>query len=207
LVPGPLQDLIMALLDAVRAHPQHALLPFQRQMVYDYFGLVTVASSRRRRGWLTVMTVERVLPVWQQARPNDDQAERLLVLARDVLQDKADLQIAIIVVENTWDWFMNDYGDRDRLKAIQQSEAAFRVLGATLQSLFIVVGQDGSEGCLDEQDYTDADVDAWSMDTAGWAVAAFAGPVWAQDSDNTKRLEFWTWWLATAVPTAWEAAT
>ena len=73
--------------------------------------------------------------------------------------------------------------------------------------LFIMVRRDGSEECPDEQDYTDADGDAWSTDTAGWAVAAFAKPIWTQDSDDAKRLEFWTRWLATAVPTVWEAAT
>ncbi|MBW4506868.1 MAG: hypothetical protein KME64_10195 [Scytonematopsis contorta HA4267-MV1] len=52
-------------------------------------------------------------------------------------------------------------------------------------------------------DLTDADVDAYESDSSFWAAAAYAnGPVWEPMSDATKRLEFWDWWLTTAVPMA-----
>jgi len=207
LVPQSLQNLVTALINAVQTHPQHALLPFQRHMIYDYFGKVAVVSSRRRRGWLAIITAERVLPLWQQARPQDNQAEQLLVHARLALRSEDDLQFATTLAGDVWNWFMNDYGDRRRFKEIQRTAEAFYVLAAAVQALLVAAGKDNSEGCVDQEDDTDADVDAWSTDAAGWAIAAFAGPTWEQDSDNAKRLEFWTWWLATAVPTAWEAAT
>jgi hypothetical protein len=76
------------------------------------------------------------------------------------------------------------------------------VLSAALESLFISAGVFRFEGIALDERCTDADIDPWSGDAAKYAADAYAGPVWDTKSDKLLRLEFWRWWILTAIPTA-----
>ena len=199
MVPASLQQLLLTFCDAVRLHPQHALLPAQRRDIYDSLGPVSETAGRRKRGRLAILTAQHVLPLYQHAGSAYDRATHLLTLADDVLYDKVDTESAAAEAEQTWDWLTNDYGDR-------QEEIPDRILFAltsALEALFTAFGEERFEGVIITGVSTDDDLDPWSSDTALWAVEAIAGPARDPGSDSAKRLEFWTWWLTEAVPAAW----
>jgi len=195
MVSSLLQGLLAAYLDDVRAHSQHALLPIHRRAIYDNFGSLDNRASRRRRGWLDILATRRVVPIWRQARPNDDRAECLVTLAGRVLNDETNAIQAQDEAEEIWEWLMEGESIRG---------PAFFALGTAVRTVFTTIGDDPWNGMAMMVHETDADIDPWSSDAAKWASSAIAGPVWQPDSDSAKRLEFWTWWLTEAIPAAWE---
>ena len=56
-------------------------------------------------------------------------------------------------------------------------------------------------GCDDiNEQLTDSDVDAFDSNPSLIASLAYCGGgTWDADADPQKRLEFWTWWLTSAV--------
>lgn len=202
MVPASLQHLLDISIDAVRAHPQHALVPIRRWQLYAYLGSVSNETGRRRRARLALLSAYHVIPIWREERPEDDRAERLLILAENVLQNTVDVKAAGEEAEKEWHWLIDDDGGRYE----KLSSAVYFAFGAVVQAEFAALEGDSWDNYRFTEDETDADVDIWSSDTAKWAVNAIAGPVWEPNSDNTKRLEFWTWWLTEAIPAAWQEA-
>src|SRR5690242_10799237 len=71
------QRVIGVALNAVQAHPQHALLPYWRQQIEQSVGDPADADGYRPAVSLAILTARYVLPLWQQARPDDNRAEQL----------------------------------------------------------------------------------------------------------------------------------
>ncbi|SRR5579883_346459 len=204
-----LEEELSMLKDAVRLQPQHALLPYQRRhVVYKRLGSIREGQGYQRRVWLDISATRRVLPLWRQIRPQDRRAEELLVLATDLLERRADAQAAKEIAKELWNWFVNRTGGEQYVGEVERDPRALNVMMAAVRTLFVATTPEITDWELEDEDFvdaTDSDIDPWSYDTAGWAANAYAGPVWKPESDQQKRLEFWTWWLAEAVPAAWRA--
>jgi hypothetical protein len=197
-VPSSLDSLSRSLLRHVEEASNHALLPIYRLEVYKAFGPTEEPDGRRRRGWLAIIATRHVLSVWRRMHPEDDVVERILAIAARSLHGEVDLTAAVKEADRQWDIFMDTYAKQEEEMGI----GPLFVLSAALESLFISAGVSRFEGILLDESCTDADVDPWSGDAVRYAADAYAGPVWDTESDKILRLEFWRWWILTAIPTA-----
>jgi len=197
-----LQLLLGALMIVVEQHPQHALPPLFRQKIYHECGPRKEEYGRRRRGWLAVLAAHYVLPIWQSACPDDPLAADILDVAERSLQGKIDQAVVRAEATRHWDMFFDEY----LLQFPDIGEEPWFVLKAVVEALLSCADWGRLETIAIEAAETDADIDPWSSDAASTAAAAYAGPVWRADSNTVLRLEYWRWWLGTAIPTAWQLA-
>jgi hypothetical protein len=204
-------------------HPQHALLPMYRQHIYEALGAVHPPEepldprAHRTRLTLDLLSVRRVLPIWEAERPDFPWPQRLLDMAEGVLngsvstedaRDEADAASAFLeevedseeVMSNAIEVSEAEAADAIRFKGVSLS--ALYVCEAAVETLFVASGLFRFDLGESSPEETDADVDPWSSDTAKWASTAYAGGVWDPSSDPAKRKEFWERWLREAVPTA-----
>ncbi len=214
MTPTTLEHLLRTLLEEVRIHPQHVLWPYQRYLVYEQLGRLEEPAGYQRHGWLGLTTAEYVLPIWQQARPQDDHMQRLLQLTNEVIEHKADTKAAEQVAEQVWDMLVNAVDNTGYGQDVQATPQAASALLAATVALQLTLGVDVSYWWLDldaeenAEEERESETDPWTTDVAGWAVHAYAydgKPLW-KNLNKDKQLEFWTWWLTEAVPAAWAKA-
>jgi hypothetical protein len=221
-LPQNLQRTIAEAHTALIEHPQHALLPIYRQHIYEALGAVhhpyepLDPRAHRIRVTLDLLTVRRVLPIWQAERPDFPWPQRLVEIAEAVLngsvsreeaRDEADAASALLEeVQDVEDGVANahDLANGETLSNLIRfsgvSLPAFYVCEAAVETLFVASGLFRFDLGDSSPEETDADMDPWSSDTAHWASTAYAGRVWEPSSDPVKRKEFWEWWLKEAVP-------
>jgi hypothetical protein len=63
-VPINLSSMIEQALIEVRSSESHQLSPFRRRLLYDAFRSSTDLTGKRALGWLEILTVRFVLPLW-----------------------------------------------------------------------------------------------------------------------------------------------
>jgi hypothetical protein len=64
-LPVSLQRELDRALHAVIQHPDHALEPFYRLQIYQYFGSMSAPTNLRRHVWRDILAVRHVLPIWK----------------------------------------------------------------------------------------------------------------------------------------------
>jgi hypothetical protein len=101
-----------------------------------------------------------------------------------------------------WDTFLDEYV---HLSPVIGARPVI-VLNAVIVALLSCAGWGRLEGIIIDELDRDGDIDPWSSDTAGSAALAYASSEYELDADSDRRLEFWRWWLGTAIPTAWQRA-
>jgi hypothetical protein len=225
--PAPPPDLQKAIAEAYAAlinDPQHALLPMYRHRIYEALGAVHYPEepldprAQLTRVVLDLLSVRRVLPIWEAERPDFPWPQRLLELAegvldglvsREVARAEADAAFALLD-EVDYEASAHDITEveasRDVIRFRRVSLPAYYVCDAAVETLFVASGLFRFELGEPVPDETDADVDPYTSDTAHWASTAYAGGVWDPSSDPIKRNEFWEWWLSEAVPKVRQAS-
>ncbi len=225
-LPETLQALVNTALADMQADPSHRLSHQRRSQIYDAMGPLTENIGRYARGWLAVITARRVLPIFQAAFPEDTLPQQLLDMAVSILQGRDDEAAA----EELQEWGYNASGNAWGYDEAEMPWNADLAGSATYHALKEARGQPPLQ-YLDKifalgvvawpsgqqieeypearpaTQFTDEDLcQLDSSDTAATAAVAFAceagGPVCNPD----KLREFWTWWLAEALPEAWETA-
>lgn len=209
MIPSSLQNMLDVALQQVQADPRHILSPLHRAAVYAHFGPISTPQGWKRRATVALLAAQRALPIWQQWRdhyhPHDDRLERLLLSAERILSDAPDVDTEAVRsgALAAWWWVMNDDVGRDEDIPPRPVSSAFT---ATARALFVVLGND--EWPDDDTGLVEIVIDPWNADAALWADGAVSGSgVWPESVEIAEHLAFWTWWLTTAVPTAWGAAT
>ena len=102
-LPAELQKAIDRAHASMVSYSEHALIPIWRRDIYKAFCPAGDPRSQATRGWLAVITARRVLPVWQQARPNDNMPFLLLNIAEGVLGGTSDTDAARDKAGEAWD--------------------------------------------------------------------------------------------------------
>lgn len=155
-----------------------------------------LGDGRQRRTKLAILAVRKVLPIWETSFPTDDAPQQVLALVEETLTGTLIVrEIAEREFNNIWSHCdeLNFYRN-EHSKAITVGYAAAK---AGWESLSETPG-----GC-DERitdASTDHDNDAYDSDASLDASLVYCnGGIWDEGSDNEKRLEFWTWWLTSAV--------
>jgi hypothetical protein len=191
-----LQQAVDLAYQAMTIHPTHELFPFRRRAIYHALCATEQGQALAR---LAILSAQHVLPIWQNARPNDDMPIQLLDIAESMLARGENRMVAEIAAEEGSKW-IDHLSDASGELAI---EPQVLCAGQTVvASLYEAIGYDPFEDTLIGENDTDADVDPFCSDAAKWAVAAYAGPSWLPRSNLRKRREFWEWWLKKAIPTS-----
>jgi hypothetical protein len=203
--------------------PSFSLLPKNRLSIYSSFESNNKSLSGKILGWLTLLSTQKVLFIWEQIEPTDNLPQRMLNVAENVLKENMNVEEARMMFlfefhEEAGERIFAEY-DEIRYKVEHVCEAAYDALRVTL-------GGKPFEGCkmkdIDEG-IVDEKLDYCWGDSASSAVIAFSGSdiIALQPLGNRvakisaispprlhpqKRLEFWTWWLTEAIPQAWELA-
>ncbi len=225
-LPAALQTLVAAALTEMQADPAHRLSHQRRSQIYDALGPLAEDAGRRARGWLAVSAARRVLPTFEAAFPDDALPRQLLDMAVSVLQGRADEAAADELQEWGYNASGNAWGyDEAEVpwNADLAGSAAYHALKEArgqppLQYLdkVFAVGVVGWPSGRQIEDYptpqpatefTDEDLcQLDDSDTAAVAAVAFACEAGGPFCDPDKLREFWTWWLAEALPEAWAMA-
>jgi hypothetical protein len=215
-LPEILTKVIETVSQERKNHPDGEVMPYYRQQIYD-----AITSSMHQdlafkvRGWLEIVTAEKVLPIWQtiwheKETPeflwkywlDKEMPERLLKITKNILNNVGNIEEAEAQFERVW----RDISEEPGLEGIDDKyQNPYNARQAAVQALNWVLGY--TKICpkytLEE---TDADLlDPQCGDAAAWASAAYGGDLWSYtERDWSKRQGFWDWWLKEAVPQAWE---
>ena len=199
-LPAELEERIASARNALEAHDDGHLPLGERRLVRAPFGNPgdgpeDRTPGRRRRFALHHDCVDRVMPVWRAARPEDDRPARMVELAEQVINGgipaddvKAEEdQFALDLMDLAW-----DIGGRVNAAG----EASVDLLSTA------TVGDYGDETPMEIDDH-ELDPDQLEASFLGSiAVASYPG---ASDDDVEARRAYWRWYLDEAVPAAYRA--
>jgi hypothetical protein len=155
---------------------------------------LSIGRGYYRRFALAWLTAERTLPFWERRFREDNRPLRLLDLAKSYVRGGAnadDLKKRSSELEVSITDMTDEEGGSDQYAGL----AAVKVAYVALSDEFF------SE--LDSDD-EDTDLDVWSWSPAYTASIAYAGGAPFQESDVSRRREFWRWWLEEGVTKAYE---
>ena len=223
-IPSEVQKLIDSALVDVAAQPQRQLLPVRRLPIYRALQMAAgPGAAERVRGRLALLAACRVLPLWQAAMPiyaEDDVdehgvvanklAEHFLARAEGVLRGTVDLDL--VRKEDADYWYVVGNVEVEIFEALEETDGplfyAFFALDAAYKALHEALGYEQLGRLKGWESHTDDTLPRFACDAASSAAIAASGggdldagpPI-----DLPKRLEFWEWWLTSAIPAAWES--
>jgi hypothetical protein len=184
----------------VKESPLHLLPLGRREFVYHFLGDgVDQELGFRRQCCLSILTVQSLVPVYQDAFEGDDFPIVILEFARRLL---------LLGPESGMPKHRPDLLDRamrDLRKQYPERQHAISIGYASVAALRQVIR--GECFAFGEPDYSlqDEDLEPESRDAAFYAEsAAGKGPYWWEDSDKLGRLAFWLNWLEVCVPNAYQ---
>jgi hypothetical protein len=190
-----LQDMIDNGLSLVQEDPQHDLRVGFRCRVFSTFDAVYGReASRAKRVKLATLAVEKVMPLWKLSLPEDRTPSAALEVARELNAETVSAAAANREIGQWW-----THCD-DLMWKHPEHQSVAMVGYAAIQSVREALS-DSHFGCdCVNDESTDSDIDPYDHDSSFFAAAAYSGgPPWEGVSDANKRLEFWRWWLTSAV--------
>ena len=204
----------------LRLRAYHDLDAEHRQAIYaglGPWGENSVESpGYRRRAWLALHSVWRVLPLLERHLPNS-RSRDMLCLAEQVLAGKQNrLQTKIEYLLHALDW---EDADPQAFKALIRVHQPFGNLSvedviATIEQVAIAAQRALGVALMDEYNtpqllkaHPEKHPAYWSSDAASWAWVAYREKDGMAQGAQAIRNgdEFWHWWLA-ALPFAWYSA-
>ena len=198
-LPNILTVSLQAARSAIDSDSEHTLSPAYRKKLYQSFA--ALARPQARAG-LAIMTARYVLPLWQLEQPEDLSALQAIEHGDLLLRGRGDINTAKEFAGRMWE-VLDELGGTSEGLSMGNG---FYAAQAAVSALYEVLGRDPFGDIEIVNIHSDADLDPWSSDTALWGAAAYAGRVGDPTSDEARRHLFWTWWLADAVPMAWNAS-
>jgi hypothetical protein len=193
-----LQQLIDEGLALVQEEPQHELRLGFRCRVFSAFNAVGGREcDRAKRVKLATLAVEKVLPLWELRLPKDRTPHEALNLARELLSERVSSTAAN---EHIGQWWTRCddllWKHEEQQSVIMVGYAAIQVVREALSDARFGCG------CVNDES-TDLDIGPYDHDSSFFAAAAYSGGApWDNKSDANKRLEFWRWWLTSALADA-----
>jgi len=190
-LPQALHAAITQGMDAMRAHPEHHLVPALRRRIYEGFGPRSDQRVRRARSLLALGAARRALECGETDHLN------CIPIAEEVLAGMRRYGDAR--------WFLHGiYGgqgpDERRIgwTAVYGEEAARVALGEVLD------GPDLDQ--LDQGPNVEDNIGMIPIDAAATAAMAEAWDDQMQRINANWLRGFWEWWLTEAIPAAWAAS-
>jgi hypothetical protein len=192
------QQAINIAFDSMLKNNVSAVWYFYRVKIYETFmpGSETCGSEIFKR--LALITARQVLPIWQNALPDNKRPGLLLDMADGFLVGTISFELMRLEADLFWD-YMEEFGSTPKIFSIGNAGYAGE---AVAEAVMEVLGKIPYKDAVIEENDTDFYTDVWCGDTAFWAASAFAGRCGAPDVDRDKSKAFWTWWLKEAIPAA-----
>jgi len=185
----------------VQAEPKHDLKRGFRCRLLSAFdeinGTKLPRSGQIKRVKLATLSVEKVLPLWDSYFPADRSPYLALELAQKLLAGAISATEAERELGRLWTHCDDLMGKReDDQNSVTVEYGAIQVLREALSETHF--------GCEEiNNGSTDLDITPYDFDSSCFAAIAYSrGAPWESSSDYQKRLEFWTWWLTSAVSDA-----
>jgi hypothetical protein len=191
------QETIEKSLSLVSADPQHDLkagIRCQLMMSFDESAEPNPHIGHLKRVKLAIMTVQKVLPLWESSFGTDRTPHLALELAKKVVANEVTALVAETEMGKLWTYF-------DNLSCKHESKQTVIMIGyGAVQTVREALSKKHF-GCERMDDAcSDLDIDPYDHDSAFCATVAYChGPTWESRSDSQKRFEFWTWWLKAAL--------
>lgn len=151
-------------------------------------------TGRQRRVRLAELSIQKVLPIWKVSFGSDRTADQALELANDLLHGKRSASETNSRAGALWTHCDNLMSrNQDAVNVVAIGHGAVAVVWEALSETPF--------GCEQvAQDATDLDVDSYAFNSSLLASFAYSdGAVWDDTSDAHRRLEFWQWWLTSAI--------
>lgn len=155
-----------------------------------------VTSGLIKRTKLNILCIEHIIQFWNVTFPNDNTIVSLIQSINKYLNSEIDWQELWDIQNNTFTKFENMMLDEKFLLAGCVGIATLKALTTVLyDEKHIIFGKDS--------DY-DESYDSYDWDTSYYSAMVYSGGgTWDENSDSTKRREFWLWYLDVAVPMAY----
>ncbi len=196
-----LPQLIEEGLSLVRTDPQHDLrLGFRCRLMAAIDGIPpreTGGNGRAKRVNIAKASVELVLPLWRTLLPNDTTPFHAFDIANALLLGSVSPAHAENEVGSLW-------SHCDDLAFQYDDDQAVIIVGYGAVQVVREALSERHFGCENvPDDGTDRDISPYDHDSFFCAAVAYSGgPTWDTSSSAQKRLEFWTWWLTSLLPSA-----
>jgi Immunity protein Imm5 len=199
----PFGELLRTALEYVEAHPAHDLsLQFRGKILTELLlsdGTRNSLVGQRRLVKLEEVSTRKVLSIWEAEYPQRDEPHELLAFASRFYGNNWDAETA----QELRSHFPHEVAENSASLVLEAAAITLEVA--------IICSARVNEYSWDNNIYPknadnrDLDYpDGW--DSAYCASVVFSNGVsWSESSDNTKRFEFWSWWLEQAVPEAYKA--
>jgi hypothetical protein len=220
--------LISLALHAIKHHPLHDLNLGYRWALYSAFGSKSNninSLGYQRRTYLSILATEYVLPIWNSAEPitlPDEPMNGIMMMIKESLMDINALKPSTLLflakeilsgnIQPTNDVWMQAVHCIDFCRIYRYQYSAIEdtdfleVAYAAAHTLEVAIEDEQFAEENSNLDFTEIDSKKPESDVAFYAACAYSkGPIWVEKSDAYKRLQFWTWWLTSAVPKALKA--
>jgi hypothetical protein len=194
-----MHQLIEQGLSLVESDPRHDLRLGFRCRLWRFLDELggTPEIARRRRVKLALLTIGKVLPLWEAEFPSDRTPHEALDVAAKVLGGEVSPAKATKEMGRLWTHCDNMLWKHEaKQNVIMVGHGAIQAISEATS--------DKHRGCEAVGDQsTDFDIEPYDSDAPFFAAAAYAGGApWEIGSDSQRRLEFWKWWLTTAAAAA-----
>ena len=242
-LPQEAQRLVAQYLELINLDTEHHIRPLERFKLYQSFGIsyrgldykelsaaiemdkLTLSVADGTLIWLAILTVQKVLPIWEQGwrkvadnDVEDNMVVALLEAAKGVVARTTSLKNLDLMLHGYHDFLGQlaaelDYNafcaDRCCAKAVE-----IVVLGLSLINLNVSRKDFINE--IDDEGVPSIDFAAWAAKAwsavdenyppGNWSLLRKPESLINIKFDAQRRLEFWNWWLTEAIPQAWELA-
>lgn len=198
MLPLELKELLDLSYTKMIQEPKNILPPFYRKKIYDFI-LNNIKPAAYY--WLSIITVEYLLPLWESKWPNNALPKQLLDIATQTIVGNISREVVKEKFENGWK-------EKEKLGTDNaEMGKEFYVFEGAVEALHDVLGKAPFGGVeIKEFDTDENDLDYTCEDTASSAMVTLAGETGDRNFSTEKSKEFWEWWLTEAVSKAWEKA-
>jgi hypothetical protein len=216
---------LVAARDKMRADPHYSLLPKYRLPIYKAVQEKAPDVEYKFYGWLALITAEKVLPIWEELVPDDEEPILMLKIAKQLLLGQAKL-------EDFAEEFDDFYYAVGAFLCDEQIpfpvRAALNACYTALEANLPIRPFQQFSAYQIEQGFADERIHGSWLDAASDAVLAYSGQAYdlttisdynlllksselgtilasitPPEFKPEKRREFWEWWLNEALPEAW----
>lgn len=181
---------------AVHAHPKFELILPLRRKIWRQLGEHQSNFGFRKRFQLAAACVNKVLPIWDTAFPDNNTVKRLIQLSEEYVEKSGiALRDEINLIKDKFLMFLDH-------NMMHKEQPAISVAQACAYTVRMMLNGDVAKHELTDSTELDDDLDLFRWDSSYFASAAYAGEFpfellgeTSADCDITKIKEFWLWYL------------
>jgi hypothetical protein len=188
---GELAHAVAEARDVVSRHPQHGLPLARRQPIWRAFGMDRTGHAIRGR--LAIACARRVSDLWLHEFPTLDFPTRATEVGLDVIAGSMDRTAG-------WDLLSRFH---TAFESVSSGPVAYAAALSALLSLEVALNDEWALHLAWRPEWPDPEERKGDEDAAAAAAVAYAGGrIDDSASSAERRLEFWLWYLETAIPAA-----